>query len=74
VQEDGPGRHVRDGAAAAAAEALAEHDDEDGDGGDAEADAEEDERVVRAVPALVRRVGKRVGARRQRDGARSRPS
>jgi hypothetical protein len=72
VQEEGPGRHVHDrapGAAAAAAQALAEHDDEDGDGGGAKADAEEDERVVGAVPALVRRVGQRVGAGRQRHGS-----
>ena len=74
VQEEGPGRHVHDRApraAAAAAQALAEHDDEDGDGGGAEADAEEDERVVGAVPALVRRVGQRVGAGRQRHGSPS---
>ena len=74
MQEEGPGRHVHDRApraAAAAAQALAEHDDEDGDGGGAEADAEEDERVVGAVPALVRRVGQRVGAGRQRHGSPS---
>ncbi|KAF2944008.1 hypothetical protein DAI22_02g107900 [Oryza sativa Japonica Group] len=78
AEEERPGRHVDDGAAAAAAaaaaEALAEHDHEDGDGGGEEADAEEDERVVRAVPALVRRVRQRVGARRQRHGRRARSS
>lgn len=70
-QEERPGRHVHDGspraaAAAAAAQAFAEDDDEDGDGGGAEADGEEHKRVVRAVAALVRRVGQRVGVRRQR--------
>lgn len=70
-QEERPGRHVHDGspratAAAAAAQAFAEDDDEDGDGGGAEADGEEHKRVVRAVAALVRGVGQRVGVRRQR--------
>lgn len=68
VKEERPGRHVHDGspratAATAAAQALEGDDDEDRDGGGAEADAKEHNRVVRAVAALVRRVGQRVGVR-----------